>query len=153
MSLQAQLEADLKDALRQGDDVRKGTIRLVLASLKNQQIENRAPLDLQQELSVLQREAKRRREAADEYERLGRGDLAQKELAEHSVIETYLPQQLGHDEVRALVQQAIQSTGASSQRDMGRVMSALMPQVKGRADGKVLSQMVRETLAARESAG
>ena len=149
MSLRDQLESDLKDALRSGDDVRKGTIRLLLAALKNQQIENRAPLDPQQELGVVSREAKRRRETAEEYERLRRPDMAHKEMAEYAVMEAYLPRQLAEQEVRDLVRQAVESTGASSPKDMGRVMAALQPRVKGRADGRFVSTLVRDTLAAK----
>ncbi len=153
MSIKAQLESDLKDALRGGEDVRKGTIRLLMAALKNQQIENRAPLDSQQELGVLQREAKRRREAAEEYERLQRPDMAGKELAEYEIVQAYLPQQLSEDELRSLVDEAVTTSGASSPRDMGRVMGVLRARVSGRADGKVVSTMVREALAAREAQG
>lgn len=153
MSIRAQLESDLKEALRSREELRKSTIRLLLAALKNQQIENRAPLDVQQELGVLQREAKRRRETAEEYKRLGRPDMAQKESAEYEIVQTYLPQPLTTDELKRLVAESVESTAASSPRDMGRVMGALQPLVRGRADGKVVSGMVRETLAAKEAAG
>ncbi len=151
MSLTERLDEDLKQALRAGDEVRKNTIRMLRASLKNQQIENRAPLDTQQELSVVQREVKRRREAAEEYRRVDRTDLAEKELAEAAVLETYLPEQLSDDELRGLVREAIGSTGATSPRDMGKVMSAVMLRVQGRADGRRVSTIAREMLSSEDA--
>ena len=151
MSLVERLNDDLKQALRAGDDVRKRTIRMLLSALKNEQIENRAPLGNQQELSVVQREAKRRREAAGEYSRLGRDDLAQQELAELDVLQSYLPAQLSEAEVRAVVERTVDSLNARSMGDMGRVMSAAMAELRGQADGKIVSQLVRETLAARQA--
>lgn len=147
MSLRSRLDEDLRAALRSGDDVRKGTIRMLMAALQNQQIENRAPLDNQQELSVVQKEARFRREAADEYQKIDRAELVEKELAELAVLQEYLPTPLTEEEVKALVAEAIRSTGASSPRDMGRVMSVVLPKVQGRADGKYVSQLVRQALA------
>lgn len=146
MDISARLSEDLKAALRSNDEVQKRTIRMLLASLKNQQIENRAPLDGQQELSLLQREAKRRRETAEEYGRLGRQDMAEREMQELEVIQSYLPAALSTAELQSLVREAIAETGAASPREMGKVMAALRPRVSGRADGKVLSDLVREAL-------
>ena len=153
MSLQDRLADDLKQALRSGDDTRKRTIRMLMASMKNAQIEKRAPLDDQQELSVVQREAKRRREAADEYRKIARNDLADGELAELGILQEYLPAQLSESEVRDIIDRAIRDTGAASQRDMGRVMAQVTPQIRGRADGKMVSQLVREALGDRQAAG
>lgn len=147
MDISARLSEDLKAALRSNDEVRKRTIRMLLASLKNQQIENRAPLDNQQELSLLQREAKRRRETAEEYGRLGRRDMADREIEELAVIQSYLPAALSAEELQTLIRDTIRETGASSPREMGKVMGALRPKVSGRADGKLLSEMVREALS------
>jgi len=146
LSITERLNNDLKEALRSGDDNRKSVIRLLLAALKNQQIENRAPLDYQQELSVLQREAKRRKESIEEYERLGRPDVAEKERRELEIIQSYLPAEMSEEEIRQIVAQAILTTGAQSPKDLGKVMSVVMPQVRGRADGKVVSNLAKEML-------
>ncbi|ACZ41973.1 conserved hypothetical protein [Thermobaculum terrenum ATCC BAA-798] len=146
MSITERLNNDLKEALRSGDDNRKSVIRLLLAALKNQQIENRAPLDYQQELSVLQREAKRRKESIEEYERLGRPDVAEKERRELEIIQSYLPAEMSEEEIRQIVAQAILTTGAQSSKDLGKVMSVVMPQVRGRADGKIVSNLAKEML-------
>lgn len=147
MDLTQRLDEDLKQALRSGDELKKNTIRMLRASLKNQQIENRAPLDNQQELSVIQREVKRRREAAEEYIGYDRNDLAQKELSEAEILESYLPPQMDDGALRFLISQAIEQTGAESQRDMGKVMNAVRPEIQGRADGKRVAEMVREMLS------
>lgn len=152
-SLSQRLNEDLKDALRSGDEVRKRTIRMLSASLKNQQIENRAPLDRQQELSVVQKEAKIRRESASEYEKIDRPDLVEQALADLSVLEGYLPDQMSEDEISAIVERAVQSTGATSQRDVGRVMATVLPQVAGRAEGSVVSRLVRHALVERGASG
>lgn len=152
MSLTSRLEADLKEAMRSRDELRRDTIRLLLSALRNQQIENRAPLESQQELSVVQREAKRRRENAEEYERVQRPDMAEKERAELRIMERYLPQPMDITEVRAHVLRAVDVTGASTQKEMGRVMAVVLPELKGRVDGAVVSQMVRDVLRERESA-
>lgn len=147
MSLRSRLDEDLKQALRAGDEVRKGTIRMLLASMKNQQIQNRAPLDDQQELSVVDKEVKVRREAAEEYGRLGRPEIVEKNLAELSVLQEYLPAQLSEAEVDSIIWEAIDATGASSPSDMGRVMGIVTSQTKGRADGKLVSRKVRDALS------
>ncbi len=147
MSLRSRLDEDLKQALRAGDEVRKGTIRMLLASMKNQQIQNRAPLDDQQELSVVDKEVKVRREAAEEYGRLGRPEIVEKNLAELSVLQEYLPAQLSEAEVDSIIREAMDATGASSPSDMGRVMGIVTPQTKGRADGKLVSRKVRDALS------
>jgi hypothetical protein len=138
--------------MRSRDELRRDTIRLLLSALRNQQIENRAPLESQQELSVVQREAKRRRENAQEYERVQRPDMAEKERAELRIMERYLPQPMDITEVRSHVLRAVDITGASTQKEMGRVMAVVLPELKGRADGAVVSQMVRDVLRERELA-
>ena len=147
MSLTQRLNEDLKQALRSGDEVRKSTVRMLMSALKNQQIENRVPLDDQQELSVVQREVKVRRESAEEYGRIGRQELVEQQLAELSVLQGYLPEQMPDEELRALVEEAVRDTGATSPREMGKVMSALLPRVRGRAEGKKVSDMVRQALS------
>ena len=152
-SLSRRLDEDLKAALRSGDETRKRTIRMVASALKNQQIENRAPLTPQQELSVLQKEAKIRRESAEEYKKIGRHDLVGKELDDLAVLEGYLPSQISDTELMQVVTRAIESTGATGPRDMGRVMAAVLPQVAGRAEGGDVSRIVRQALQSRSAAG
>jgi hypothetical protein len=137
--------------MRSRDELRRDTIRLLLSALRNQQIENRAPLEDQQELSVVQREAKRRRENAEEYERVQRPDMADKERSELRIMERYLPQPMDVAEVRAHVLRAVDVTGASTQKEIGRVMAVVLPELKGRADGAVVSQLVRDELREREA--
>lgn len=153
MSLQDRLNDDLKRALRSREELRKTTIRMLLSAIHNQQIQNRAPLDPQQELSVVDREAKVRREGVDEYTKLDRADLVEKNLAELAIIQEYLPTQLSEEELQGIVQDAIAGTNASSPADMGKVMGVVSPQVKGRADGKVVSQLVRRLLSERQGQG
>ena len=118
-----------------------------MAAVQNAAKEKRDALSDEEALAVLTRQVKTRRESIKAYRDAGRDDLADKEQAEIDVLVPYLPEQLGEDEVRALVVEAVAATGASSQRDMGRVMGALMPRVKGRADGKLVSSLVNEELA------
>jgi len=147
MSLTEQLQADIKTAMRDGDAQRRDTLRMALAAAQNAAKEKRAPLTEDEALAVLTRQVKTRRESIKAYRDAGRDDLADKEQAEIDVLAPYLPEQLGEAEVRALVVEAIAATGASSPKDMGRVMGALMPKVRGRADGKLVSSIVNEELA------
>ncbi len=147
MSLTEQLQADMKTAMRGGDTHRRDTLRMVIAAAQNAAKEKRQPLTDEEALEVITREVKKRRESIEAFHAAGRDDLADKEQAEIEVLSPYLPEQLGEEEVRALVVAAVAATGASSPRDMGRVMSQLMPTVKGRADGKLVSRLVNEELA------
>jgi hypothetical protein len=136
----------MKTAMRDGDAERRDTLRMVIAAAQNAAKDKRAPLSDEEALDVLTMEVKMRRESIEAFQAADRQDLADKEQAEVDILGLYLPEQLGEDEVRALVQEAVASTGAASQRDMGRVMGQLMPQVKGRADGKLVSSLVNEEL-------
>ncbi len=147
MSLTDQLQADMKTAMRDGDTQRRDTLRMVIAAAQNAAKEKRQPLSDDEALDVINREVKKRRESIAAFRAAGRDDLADKEEAEIDVLDPYLPAQLGEDEVRALVVEAISATAASSPRDMGRVMSQLMPTVKGRADGRLVSSLVNQELA------
>ena len=147
MSLTEQLQADMKTAMREGDAQRRDTLRMAIAAAQNAAKEKREPLSEEETLAVLTRQVKTRRESIEAYRAAGRDDLADKEQAEIDVLVPYLPEQLGEDAVRALVVKAIATTGASSPKDMGRVMGVLMPKVKGRADGKLVSSLVNEELA------
>jgi uncharacterized protein YqeY len=146
VGLRTQLEQDLRDAMRAGDALRVSTIRLALASLKNTEIEKRRDLSEEEVQEVLQREVKRRREAIEAFRGGGRDELAEKESLEMAILLGYLPQPLTEEELRRMVDEAIGQARASSPRDMGRVMSAVMPRVKGRADGNTVSRIVRERL-------
>lgn len=147
MSIKDQLSQALKDALRQKDETRKSTIRLALAAIKNAEIDTNAELDKTAILAILQKEVKSRREMIEAAERAQRQDLIQGAQAEIAILEDFLPQPLSTAELENLVQEAIAATGASSPRDMGAVMKHLMPQTQGRADGKTVSQIVRQFLS------
>ncbi len=141
------LKTHMKEAMRAKERERLGTIRMVLASLKNKQIELRRELDEADILTVLSTEAKRRREAADAYRDGGRDELADKEEAELLVLATYLPEPMNDDDVLAIIDEAIASTGAQTRRDMGRIIGVLMPRIKGRFDGKRAKDLVLEKLS------
>ena len=152
MSLTEQLQADMKTAMRDGDAHRRDTLRMVIAAAQNAAKEKREPLSDEEALAVITKQVKTRRESIKAFRDAGRDDLADKEQSEIDVLEPYLPEQMGEDEVRALVVEAVAATGATSPRDMGKVMGALMPKVKGRADGKLVSSLVNEELAKAASA-
>lgn len=153
MSLIESLQDDVKTAMRDGDTLKRDTLRMALASAQNQAKDKRAPLTDQEAIDVLTREVKKRRESIAAYTDAGRDDLAAQEQAEIDVLTPYLPEQLSEDDVRALVVKAVADSGATSARDMGKVMSLLMPAVKGRADGKVVSGLVAQELAKADLAG
>ncbi len=147
MSLIARIEDELKDAMRARDSKRAGTLRLTLASLRSAEKGLQRPLHDDEELQVLQRERKRRAEAADAFRAAGREEQADQEELEHSIIEEFMPEPIDEDELEEIVDSAIAETGATSIRDLGRVMADVMPQVSGRADGSTVSRLVREKLA------
>jgi uncharacterized protein YqeY len=147
MSLVAQIEDDLKEAMRARDDERRDALRLILASLRGAEKELMRELHDDEELQVLQRERKKRVEAADAFRAAGREGQAEKEEAELDVIEEYMPEQIAEEELEEIVDNVIAEVGATSVRDIGRVMADVMPQVAGRADGSAVSQLVREKLA------
>jgi len=146
MNTKEKLTADLKDAMRARDTLRKRVLRLALASIKNAEIAKQAELSEAEVVKVLQKEVKERRDTIEGAQKAGRDDLVAEAEAEIAVLETYLPQQLSEAELEALVRGTIAEVGAASMREMGKVMSAIMPKVQGRADGKAVSQMVRKLL-------
>ncbi|MDI9549051.1 MAG: GatB/YqeY domain-containing protein [Chloroflexota bacterium] len=149
LSLAEQIDRDLKQAMRERDDVAKLTLRSVKTALTEAAKSGQQhALSEEDVLAVIQREAKQRRETAQEYERLGAQEQAANELAELAVLEHYLPQQLTAAEIEEIVRNVIAETGASSPREMGRVMSAAMERLKGVADGKVVNQIARRLLDA-----
>jgi uncharacterized protein YqeY len=147
MALAQQLEEDLREALRAGDAVRVSTIRLARAAIHNAEIERGRALDDDEVREVLTREGKRRRESIEAFTRGGRDDLVARESLELAILMEYLPASLSDGELRAIVTDAIAQVQAKDQRDAGRVMAAVMPKVKGRADGQAVNRLVRELLA------
>lgn len=146
MDTREHLTASLKEAMKAGDDARRNTLRMVMAAIKNIEIDTRTPLTEQQVMAVLQKEVKSRREAIADAEAAGRADLIEAANAEIAILEDFLPQQLGEAELRKIVQEAIAETGAESPRQMGDVMKVVMARVQGRADGKAVSAIARDLL-------
>jgi uncharacterized protein YqeY len=146
MSIKTRLTDSMKDAMKSGDEVRKRTVRMVLAAVKQAEVDRRTELDEAAVIGILQKEVKNRREALEEARKASRVDLIEANEAEIKVLETFLPKAMPADELRALVQEAIQETGAASPADMGKVMKAVMPKVAGRAPNEVVSATVREQL-------
>ncbi len=147
MSLIAEIKTQLADAMRERDDARRNTLRLILASLQSAEKELQRPLSEDEELQVLQRERKKRVEAHEAFRAAGREEQADQEEAELQVLEEFMPEPLSEDEIEDIVDHVIAEVGATSMRDIGRVMADVMPQVAGRADGSAVSQLVREKLA------
>ncbi len=147
MSLIARIEDELTSAMRARDQERTDVLRLMLASLRAAEKEVQRPLKEDEELHVLQRERKRRMEAAEAFRGGGREEQAAKEERELAVVEEFMPEPIGEAELVRIIDDAIAETSATSLRDLGRVMADVMPQVAGRADGSVVSQLVREKLA------
>jgi hypothetical protein len=146
MDTKAQLNNTLKEAMKAGDDVRRRTIRMTLAAIKQVEIDRRVELDEAAVLGILQKEIKTRRESLEEARTANRADLAAEAEAEIAVLQAFLPQGLRPDELRALAQAAVAESGAASPADMGKVMKVLMPRVAGRAPGDQVSQAVRDLL-------
>ncbi|HLM36570.1 MAG TPA: GatB/YqeY domain-containing protein [Gaiellaceae bacterium] len=147
MSLIARLEEELKQAMVARDGERRDTLRLILTSLRSAEKELQRPLHDDEELQVLQRERKRRTEASEAFRAGGREEQADAEERELAVLEEFMPEPLSEEELEEIVDDAIAEVGATSMRDIGRVMADVMPQVAGRADGSSVSQLVREKLA------
>jgi uncharacterized protein len=147
VSLIARIEADLKEATLAREAERRDTLRLILSALRGAEKELQRPLKDDEELQVLQRERKRRTEAAEAFRAGGREEQANAEERELEILETFMPEPLSEDEVEEIVDNVIAEVGATSMRDLGRVMADVMPQIAGRADGSTVSQLVREKLA------
>ena len=149
MTLREQLDAHLKEAMRAKEQLRVDTIRDIKSAVKYKEVEGgeAKALDDAGIVKVVQSEIKKRRDAAEQYRAANRADLAEKEEAELAVLQVYLPQQLSADEVEKLVAEAIAETGATGPKDMGAVMKAVQPKTAGRADGKVVSELVKKKLA------
>lgn len=146
MVTKKELEAGLHDAMRSGDETRKRTLRMILASVKNAEVEKHGELDDAEMTAVLQREVKTRQETIADAGKAQRQDLAQAAGAELAIVQAYLPAQLSSEELDQMARQAIAATGAAGPQDMGKAMKELMPMVQGRADGKAASEIVRRLL-------
>ena len=147
MSLIGEIEEQLREAMLGGDAERRDTLRLVLSSLRSAEKDLQRPLSDEEELQVLQRERKKRVEASEAFRAAGREEQAAKEDSELDVLEEFMPEPISEDDLEEIVDNVIAEVGATSLRDIGRVMADVMPQVAGRADGSAVSQLVREKLA------
>jgi uncharacterized protein len=144
--LRERVQDDMKSAMKAGDKRRLGVIRLMLAAMKQREVDERIALDDTQVLAVLDKMVKQRRDSLQQYTQAGRGDLAEQERYEIEVIQTYLPAALSNDELAPLVRKAIDAAGAQSIKDMGKVMGILRPQIQGRADMAAVSALVKQGL-------
>lgn len=153
MTLSSRLQTDLTAAIRERDELRRDTLRMAIAAAYNESKRAKRELTDDEVITVLTREVKTRRESIEAFSAAGRSEAAAKEQAEVEILSGYLPQQLTAQEVTALVKETVDEVGASSPRDMGKVMAALVPKTRGRADGKEVSAAVARELAARDLAG
>ena len=149
MSLKDKLTEDLKQAMRQGNEQRRSTLRLVMAAIKNAEIEKRRDLEEGELLAIIAKEAKQRHESIAQFEKGGRQDLADQEEAELQILLAYLPEQLSREDIEAQARQIIEDVGATSPAHMGQVMRRLMPLMQGKADGELVNQVVKELLAGK----
>jgi len=145
--LKARLAEDYRAALRSGDKLKVSVIRLLTALIKNREVEKRGPLTDAEVMQAISSSCKQRQDSIEQYRQGGRQDLADKETAELHILQSYLPQPFTAEELEELVRAAIQEAQAASPKEMGKVMTLLMPKVTGRADGKVVSALVREMLS------
>ena len=147
MSLKEQLRADMADAMRSGDTEKRDVLRMLVAAVKQTEIDDRLELDDKGVQVVLTKQAKQRRESISDYEKAGRDELAAQEKMELAVIESYLPKMMERDEIEKIAGAIIAELGVSDAKGMGQVMGKLMPQVKGKADGRLVNEVVRELLS------
>lgn len=145
--MKEKLNADLKDAMRNKDNNRRDTVRLLLTAIKNAEIEKGGELTDQEAMALLQKQAKQRRDSITAYEQGGRPDLVEAEQIELTIIEGYLPQQMSDDEIRTVVQDTIAKAGITDIKDIGKVMGPLMGQLRGKADGAAVQRIAREELS------
>lgn len=147
MGLIEQLQTDMKAALKNKESERLSVIRMVRAAIKDAEIEKRQTLTDEEALQVVVKAVKQRRDSAVEYEKANRSDLAEKEQREIDILIDYLPKQLSEEELRTIVQETVQELGATSKKEMGKVMGAVLPKVAGKADGKEVNRLVQEYLS------
>jgi uncharacterized protein YqeY len=146
MGFRETIDGDIKDALKSGAKDKLSTLRMLSAALKNKQIDKKRQLNDEEILETVRSLIKQRKDSIEQFGKGGRQDLVDKESAEVAVLEVYLPQQLAREEIEAMVREAVAQTGAHGARDMGKVMKALIPLVGGRADGKLVSELVKQAL-------
>lgn len=150
MSLKEQLANDLADALRQGDDTRKSTIRMLMSAISTEEVAGaeRRELGDDEVLKVVARQVKQRRDSIEEFNKAGRDDLAEKETAEMKILRAYMPEQAGREEIEAVARKVIDEIGATGPGDKGKVMQAIMPRLAGRAEGRDINEVVTQQLSA-----
>ncbi len=150
MSLKEQLANDLTDAMRQGDDTRKSAIRMLMTAINTQEVagSERRELADDEVLKVVAKQVKQRRESIEEFKKAGREELADKEAAEMTVLQAYMPEQAGRDEIEAEARKVIDEVGAAGPQDRGKVMQAIMPRLAGRAEGRDINEVVTQLLSA-----
>ena len=146
MELRERIDVDTKNALKSGAKDKVSTLRMLNAALKNKQIEKRRSLSEEEVVETIRTLIKQRKDSIEQFAKGGRQDLVDKETAEVAVLEVYLPQPLSREELEVMVRETVASTGAQSAKDMGKVMKALIPMVGGRADGKLISELVKNSL-------
>jgi uncharacterized protein len=149
MNLKEQLRADMANAMRDGDNDKRNTLRMLLAAVKQTEVDDQVTLDDAGVQAVLTKQAKQRRESIADYEKAGRSEMAANEQMELTFIESYLPQMMGKEEVKTLAAQVIAELGITDMKGMGQIMGKLMPQLKGQADGRIVNEVVRELLQNR----
>ena len=148
MPLKEQLTADLTNAMRASDEVRKSTLRMLMSAIKNAEVagNERKELNDDQVMQVIGKQVKQRKESIDEFQKAGRQDLVDKETAEMVILQTYMPEQMGRDEITAEVRKVIEEVGAKGPSDKGKVMQVLMPRLSGKAEGREINAVVTELL-------
>ncbi|CEH33196.1 GatB/YqeY domain-containing protein [Romboutsia lituseburensis] len=146
MSLKQKLQEDLKSSMKNKDTVRKSVVTLIRASIKQYEVDNRVELDDEDIIDIISKQMKQRRDSLEEFAKANRQDLVSETESEIEVLKEYLPQQLSEEELNKIVKETISELGATSMKDMGKIMSAMMPKVKGRADGKQINELVKANL-------
>jgi len=146
MGLRETIDADIKDAMKAGAKDKVSALRMLIAALKNKQIDKRRPLTDEEVAETVRSQIKQRKDSIEQFAKGGRQDLVDKETAEVAFLEVYLPQQLSREEIELAVREAVAQTGAQGPKDMGKVMKAVMPVLAGRADNKLVSELVKNAL-------
>ena len=146
MNLKEKLLSDMKKAMKSKDSLKLGTIRSVIAAVKNQEIDLRKDLDEEDVLTIVSREVKKRKEAASLYKKGRRPELEDKEIQEMKILQTYLPEQVSEEDLRQRIQQVIEETGAEGMKDFGKIMKTIVPEFKGKADNALIKELASEFL-------
>ena len=146
MNLKEKLLSDMKEAMKSKDSLKLGTIRSVIAAVKNQEIDLRKDLDEEEIRAIVSREVKKRKEAANLYEQGKRPELKDKEIQEMKILQTYLPEQISEEDLRQRIQEVIEETGAEGMKDFGKIMKTLVPEFKGKADNALIKELASEFL-------